>query len=247
MHIYTQSIQKLKYLCEENKYSKWYFSVVNAAVERNWDKTYNGYTEKHHILPKSIEKNDVVVFLTAREHFICHLLLTKMLKDGIHRRKMVLALHRLTHGNKNKIYYKSSKIYESIKRMHSISASERSHSYWDSIPKEERSRMRSGENNGKYGKEVTVTTREKISLANKGRLSKEKHPLWNKGHSEESKKKMSNIALLSGRGKGRNNPMYGKPGASNGKKWYHDPINMIEKYFIAGSQPENFIEGRVKR
>jgi hypothetical protein len=41
--------------------------------------------------------------------------------------------------------------------------------------------------------------------------------------------------------------MYGKPSASTGKKWYHDDINMIERYFTPGTQPENFKEGRLKR
>jgi hypothetical protein len=247
MDIYTQSVEKLELLCQNNKYTKWYFNIVKRAIDRKWDKTHDGYTEKHHILPKSIETNNIVIHLTAREHFICHLLLPKMLIDGTHNRKMVLALPRLIHGNKNKVYFKSSKIYETIKQMHSIAAKERSTIYWSDIPKEERSQMRSGEKNSRYGKEVSVATREKISIANKGRLAKEKHPLWNKGHSEETKKTMSENAIISGRSKGKNNPMYGKLGAAHGKKLYHDPINKIEKYFTVGTQPQNFMIGRIKR
>ena len=35
------------------------------------------------------------------------------------------------------------------------------------------------------------------------------------------------------------------PKNSLGKKWYHDSINKIEKYFIQGQQPENFMLGRL--
>ena len=39
------------------------------------------YVEKHHIIPKSMggnNSNENIAILTAREHFVCHLLLTKM-------------------------------------------------------------------------------------------------------------------------------------------------------------------------
>jgi len=61
----------------ENKYSRWYTKIINNAKNR----TINGYIEKHHIMPRSLGgSNDKtnIVKLTAREHFICHLLLTKM-------------------------------------------------------------------------------------------------------------------------------------------------------------------------
>ena len=247
MSIYEETLLKLENLCFKNKYTKCYINIMNKSIERNWNRKIKLYKEKHHILPKSIEKNDITIFLTAREHFVCHLLLTKMLKDKTHKKKMILALHRLVHGNKYSVYCKSSKIYEMIKKSHSEVARKRSILYWNNISSEERSKMRSGENNGRFGKEVRESTRNLISHKNKGRFSKEKHPLWKRGHSEETKKKMSIDTLLSGRNSKENNPMYGKIGASNGKKWYHDDLNMIEKYFISGTQPENFKEGRLKR
>ena len=96
----------------QNKYTAWYFAIVNKAKER----VTEGYTEKHHIIPKTIGgKNDKsnTVVLTAREHFVCHLLLTKML-TGDHRHKMVYALHMLANAS-NKLhqrYTPSSKLYE---------------------------------------------------------------------------------------------------------------------------------------
>lgn len=61
----------------ENKYSVWYYKIINNAKHR----ITTGYTEKHHIIPRSLTGTDDdsnIVKLTAREHFVCHLLLTKM-------------------------------------------------------------------------------------------------------------------------------------------------------------------------
>ena len=39
----------------QNKYTSWYFSIINKAKERATE----GYTEKHHIVPKTLGgKND---------------------------------------------------------------------------------------------------------------------------------------------------------------------------------------------
>lgn len=62
-----------------NKYSKWYFHIVNNA---GWLEGI--YQERHHIIPKSFGGCDAesnLVFLTPREHFICHWLLTKMVSS----------------------------------------------------------------------------------------------------------------------------------------------------------------------
>lgn len=96
----------------QNKYTSWYFAIVNKAKERITE----GYSEKHHIIPRTLGgKNDKsnIVILTAREHFICHLLLTKMLTDN-NRHKMVYALHILSNASNksHKRYTPSSKLYE---------------------------------------------------------------------------------------------------------------------------------------
>jgi len=96
-----------------NKYTSWYYSIINKAYQRITE----GYTEKHHIIPRTLGgKNDKsnLVSLTAREHFVCHLLLTKML-TGLERQKMVYALHMLSNtknSNQQTRYAPSSKLYE---------------------------------------------------------------------------------------------------------------------------------------
>ena len=83
----------------DNKYTRWYYNIVNHAKTR----TITGYTEKHHIIPKSCgggnSKNNLVA-LTAKEHFICHLLLIRM-AEGQFRYKMAYALNRMLTTNNN--------------------------------------------------------------------------------------------------------------------------------------------------
>ena len=58
-------------------YKRIYFSIIeNRKINK-----FNGYVEEHHILPRSLGGSNFhsnLVFLSAKEHFICHLLLTKM-------------------------------------------------------------------------------------------------------------------------------------------------------------------------
>jgi len=73
-----------------NKYTKWYFSIINNAQAR---KNQTNYTEKHHILPKSLggknTKNNLVE-LTIKEHYVVHHLLIKMVQ-GENKTKMLTA------------------------------------------------------------------------------------------------------------------------------------------------------------
>lgn len=259
--------------CLQNKYTNWYFGIIFNALLRDGRKNNEDYYEAHHIVPRSISgdtrNTGKRVNLTAREHFVCHLLLSKMLV-GKNKTKMVIALHRLVHGN-GKVYCKSAHLYEIIKKQHSITASERFKAYWKDISPEDRTLMRAGENNGRYGKAVSQDTRDKISKANKGRLAGNKHPLWGVGHSEESKQKNrdSHIGINDGKQWYHNpttlqeyftleqpqNTILGRQpyasswrrgciGTARGKKWYTNHITKETKYFIPGEQPEGFTLGR---
>jgi hypothetical protein len=234
----------LRKLGKPNKYMNWYFNIIDRAVFRNWNKkTAPCYTEKHHIIPISLGGiNSDVVCLTAREHYICHLLLTKFTQNK-DKMKMCLALNRLVHGNE-KNYQISSITYGYLKEVNAIACSERTTEYWEKIPKKQRSELRSGEKNSRWGSVVRGTeTAQKISKANKGKLSGEKHPLFGKKHNKNSIEKIS----LNRKGKavGEKNAMYGKIGKASGKKWYND--GMIEKYFYEGSQPANWVSGRLRK
>jgi hypothetical protein len=101
-----------------NKYATWYNNIITNAKSRFISKEI--YTERHHIIPKSLggdNSENNLVKLTAREHFICHLLLTKMISDPVMRRKMQFALNSFRRTSKNqKRYILTSKQYEIIRK-----------------------------------------------------------------------------------------------------------------------------------
>jgi hypothetical protein len=102
----------------DNKYTRWYYNIITNAKSR----TPTGYTEKHHIIPKSCGGNnskDNLVILTAKEHFICHLLLTKSVTEN-YRSKMIYAFHGLRAKQPKQLRYRSrleinSSLYQKIR------------------------------------------------------------------------------------------------------------------------------------
>ena len=84
-------MNNFKQYCIQNKYTNWYLKIIeNAKMRILCD---NAYHETHHIIPKSLGGTNIkdnLVKLTAKEHFICHLLLVKMV-IGDAKRKMAYA------------------------------------------------------------------------------------------------------------------------------------------------------------
>jgi hypothetical protein len=104
-----------------NKYKTWYHNITENAKNR----PINGYVERHHIIPRSLggsDNKENLVDLTAREHFICHWLLTKMY-TGESKSKMVYALNGMKRSNKFAQRYETkitSRVYENLKKEFSI-------------------------------------------------------------------------------------------------------------------------------
>lgn len=133
-----------------NKYTKWYYNIIANAGNRI---VVDQYVEKHHIIPKSMGGSNInsnLAKLTAREHFICHVLLTKM-TTGLDKKKMLHAVWCFVRSSKNQQRIKiSSRQYEKIR--------------------EELSRTLSATRKGmNRGKLVSAETRNKLSLASKGK------------------------------------------------------------------------------
>jgi predicted HNH restriction endonuclease len=188
----------------KNKYSKWYFSIVHRAMSRNFDKL--GYIEKHHIIPKSLGGNNDatnLVCLTAKEHFICHLLLPKM-TSGDQKRKMVYAAWRMAVQKRpdQSRYRVSSKLYEMIKTQRSAYlktlvgplnpnfGNKTGRTSEDFTPewRAKISASRKGKSSWNKGISRTDAVKEAVSKANKGR----KTPgFTGRKHSEETKKKIA--------------------------------------------------------
>lgn len=160
-----------------NKYTKWYYSIIEKASSQGRTKQ-DSYFEAHHIIPKSIIENDGTVLLTAREHFICHLLLTKMVIPE-YKSKMSYALWMLCNA-------------QTADQKRSIVSS---HTY--AYAKKEIAVATSIHHTGKI---ISPETRRRISKSQKGKILTETHKqnlrinhVGTKGckYTEESKRKMS--------------------------------------------------------
>jgi len=179
----------------QNKYTKWYYNIINSAKSRTLSE--NIYTEKHHIIPKSLGGNNDkinIAILTAREHFICHCLLTKF-TEGNNKRKMIFAFNMMGVSNKNKHKrYINAKLYEVNRKNLNESQKGKSHSNETckkiskalkgrKHTKKSIKRMREA-SKGNYHSEKT---KQKISKATKG----VKNPNYGKSTSTETRKKQS--------------------------------------------------------
>lgn len=175
-----------------NKYTKWYYQIVNAAQTRS---NVVGYTEKHHIIPKSLggsnSKTNLVV-LTAREHFICHRLLTKMV-SGFMKTKMVRAVWRMSvKGADFQLRYATtSRTYEYLRKQF---GSLRKGTVTPQLVKDKISAA----NTGKipWNKGIARTDKEKELIARSRKKTANIVGTWNQGlnHSQETKNKISEKA-----------------------------------------------------
>ena len=156
----------------ENKYTSTYYKIVNRAKARH----ITSYKERHHIVPRSLGGSNLVdniVELTAREHFVCHLLLTKMLQ-GKNRKKMTFALWLLCNVKnpfQQERYIPNSLTYEKTRIAHAKNVSQqlkgvkKTKIHW-------------------LNKKHTEETKLKQSSVKLGRLN----PMFGKTQTEESKR-----------------------------------------------------------
>ncbi len=103
-----------------NKYKKWYQNIIDRASNR----VLEGYVERHHIIPRCLggpDTADNIVSLTAREHFICHWLLTKIY-TGDARHKMINAMYIMRAAGPNQKRYESKitgRVYNTLREEYS--------------------------------------------------------------------------------------------------------------------------------
>ncbi len=130
-----------------------YKKAYDTMIARAKNRELLGYSETHHILPRSLGGTDDksnLVKLTGREHLVAHLLLVKMQPIGSKaRRSMVFAVLLMT-------------AYCTIN----------SHTY-EKLRKELAEAMK-GEGNHFFGRKHSQETKDKISAANRGRPKTER-------------------------------------------------------------------------
>ena len=217
-------------------YEKIYWSLIK---KRQQDKLYrkNGYCEFHHIKPVSIYpelKNDKsnIVALTAREHFIAHLLLCYIYKNKYGEShayyiKMLTAMmfftnRRIKYANTNEIKLMvkiSSRQYEKLRLAFSKAIKQQKRVPWNKGKKNIYSpeKLREmvahhkdmhGKNNGMYGKrgKLCPTFGRKLSTKTRQLMSQNRRGI---PRTDEMKQQES-IART-----GNKNPAYGR------KRMYH--------------------------
>jgi hypothetical protein len=201
----------------DNKYYSWYKNIIKSAQSRAT--VPDSYYEVHHIIPRCLGGNDQpenLAKLTAREHFICHWLLTKFV--NAQKQKINFALWSMMNlENEHQQRYKiTSRKYQLLKenltdtfktflgKTHTAEARQK-------ISQSRKALIANGtikvnENKEKYkiisqkrkGHTLSDETKAKIGNAHKGKTISEEQKAYlsqlNKGKpkSESARKKLSN-------------------------------------------------------
>ena len=189
-------LEKLSLLSENNKYFRIYCELINRSSRQK-----DAYVEKHHIFPSCIcssyEKTDKnnIAYLSPREHFIVHRLLTKFIKCKQLKSKMHFAAFCMTRSNKSQERYKTnSRTYSILKENMSKSRKGISPSNKGiPMPEEQKDKLR---------KPKSEETKRKISESKTGKKhlnpslkSREgfNNNFYGKTHTEETRKLLSDI------------------------------------------------------
>lgn len=246
-------------------YLKHYCNLIRKSENRT---PPEGYTEKHHVFPISIfGKNNRVVVLTGREHYIAHALLEKIFitRYGLKDKRSIKMIYAHS-GMKGNGGYINSHLFEGAKKRRSESMKGKS---WYTPNEEQKENMRQR----RLGTKASKETKNKMSEAHLGKklgpfsekhkenmrgkrpnISGERHPRYNQKLSPENKQKLltANIGRkLSLEHKEKlslarkekqmkeNNGMYGKFWITDGTLKNNKVINNEEKI------PDGWYKGRV--
>jgi hypothetical protein len=174
------ALEELDFRLLHNKYRTWYRSIIHEVFSRS--KEDGIYYEKHHIIPKSLggsNKKPNLVLLTAREHFLCHWLLTKMCKYKEDEIKMKTAMQYMMENQKRLGLQPTSWRYTIARKHVSLAMTARNKKMWSDGVFDNRPLP-------------SIETKTKISQTLLGNIP------WNKGksdlpptiHSQETKDKI---------------------------------------------------------
>lgn len=174
------------------KYYKWYCNIIRKSNDRKFKR--NAGLARHHIIPRSFDgsydKTNIAI-LTEREHFVCHVLLVKMLKPSVYRNKMLTALNMMRTNNR----YFNSRLYEKHREEFKQSRRE----YYANLSREQKQEL--SDNRKKLLREnpeiiekirnaAIQQDRSNMELGKRGLKGEdrtEKQKLSSKSHSENSK------------------------------------------------------------
>lgn len=183
-------ITKQNQVKDNMNYCRLYDSLIARAKTRILD----CYRERHHIIPKCLggsNLKDNIAELTAREHFLCHMLLCRIYPSSKGLWYAAHAMMIMKSTNQSRNYRVSSRQYAEIK------SNLKEHMKGRILSEETKRKI----SEARMGRVMSPETKAKLSLANKGKKLSEKHKqsLSRKGytHSEETKRKLSDAAKAS--------------------------------------------------
>ena len=176
---------KLKSIISMN-YRKIYDNFIASRLNR--EVVEGKYYEEHHIIPKcagGIDDKDNLILLTAREHLFAHIILTEVYPDNLKLKFALMAMCGFTNVGERRFDLKFLKVV-STKFIAKI-REESNHAKRDSFYENGH-----GPN---FGKIFSEEHRKHISEARLGKFTGEDNPFFGKNHTEETKAKLSDIAL----------------------------------------------------
>ena len=160
-----------------NKYTSIYYRIIDNSRNRILPKEV--YKERHHIIPKSLGGSnsvDNLVWLTGREHLICHLLLVRMTEDKF-KSKMISAawsMANLENNNQTRIKLNArqySSLREQFSKTHSLRMKNNNPMHDPNVRKiYDNAIIKRGKTSGMTGKKHSSTSTDKIREANKGQF-----------------------------------------------------------------------------
>lgn len=183
-----------------NKYTAWYNNIIQRAKGRILNPPY----EKHHVVPKSLGGSNLkenIVRLTAHEHFVCHLLLTKMV-EGRNREKMIYAAWSMANlENQNQQRYKITgrmysilrQEYSKVKAMHTklnnpMHDPEIRKRHQEAINRRGKTKGNSGQKRGSISEELRSVLRQKtLEQMTSERREKIRHQQLNRTPEQKEK------------------------------------------------------------
>jgi hypothetical protein len=220
----------------DNKYTQCYYRII----ENRRANPFNGYVEKHHIVPKSLggnNKKENLIALTSREHFICHRLLVKM-TEGKNKVKMAYAIRMMMRlENPYQDRYKiNARLYASLLK----------------ITKPVIGQHMTGGHNPFFGEKHTEKTREKMRGQRALQVMRKdwKHTEVTKDKLREANKKQFEDSTQIELRRKKSKELWADPEwrskykGNTGKKWY---TNGIDSKLIADitNIPAGWIPGRL--
>jgi hypothetical protein len=220
--------------------SQHYFNRYLKFINYCQNSRKTKFIEKHHIIPKSMggsNDNNNLIELTAREHFIAHLLLWRAFRN----KQTNFSLWSMQ--MKQRSFKINSKTYQKLKEEHQILQSERMKKDNPMYKKECKEKI----SNHKKGKTLSYETKQKMSECRKG-IKKSEETKFKMSQSAKGKKKSDihklNLSKNHADISGSKNPMFGRSAIKEKNlKWYND--GNTNKFIPEGTQPKGWVRGRL--